>query len=204
MRPLQLSDAEDADRLFPHWDIVKFLNAVVPWPFPENQVFPHYRDVILPAIERGEEWHWSLRLKESPEHLIGKISLHRDEWGQPRLLARTAVAWPRVDDSGRGGCQRLLVRCHWFRSNGHHRCFLCCALDRLFSEHAATAGGLGQRHDNLFVFGCRLACIRRVAAFARLTRKCQNAIAVVAVGTLSCPPEKTCNSAWHCGLRAHA
>jgi RimJ/RimL family protein N-acetyltransferase len=80
LRPLQLSDAEDAERLFPHWDIVKFLNAAVPWPFPENQVFPHYRDVILPAIERGEEWHWSLRLKESPEHLIGKISLHRDEW----------------------------------------------------------------------------------------------------------------------------
>ncbi len=80
LRPLQLSDAEDAERLFPHWDVVKFLNAAVPWPFPENQVFLHYRDVILPAIERGEEWHWSLRFKESPEHLIGKINLHRDEW----------------------------------------------------------------------------------------------------------------------------
>jgi ribosomal-protein-alanine N-acetyltransferase len=80
LRPLQLSDAQEADRLFPQWDIVKFLNAAVPWPYPENQTFPRYRDVILPAIERGEEWHWSLRLKESPEHLIGKISLHKDDW----------------------------------------------------------------------------------------------------------------------------
>ncbi|HEX4578227.1 MAG TPA: GNAT family N-acetyltransferase [Edaphobacter sp.] len=80
LRPLQLCDAEQTERLFPQWDIVKFLNAVVPWPYPENQVFPHYRDIILPAIERGEEWHWSLRLKESPERLIGKISLHKNDW----------------------------------------------------------------------------------------------------------------------------
>jgi RimJ/RimL family protein N-acetyltransferase len=79
LRPLQLSDAEQTERLFPQWDIVKFLNAAVPWPYPENQVFPHYRDIILPAIERGEEWHWSLRLKESPEFLIGKISLHKND-----------------------------------------------------------------------------------------------------------------------------
>lgn len=50
-----------------------------PWPYPQNQTLPRYRDVILPAIERGEEWHWTLRLKESPEFHIGKISLHRVE-----------------------------------------------------------------------------------------------------------------------------
>jgi len=80
LRPLQLDDAEDTERLFPQWDIVKFLNAGVPWPVPPGQVFARYRDVTLPAIERGEEWHWTLRLKDAPEHLIGKISLHRNEW----------------------------------------------------------------------------------------------------------------------------
>lgn len=80
LRPLQLADAEQTERLFPQWDVVKFLNAAVPWPYPKKQVLPRYRDVILPAIERGEEWHWSLRLKESPDRLIGKISLHRNEW----------------------------------------------------------------------------------------------------------------------------
>jgi len=80
LRPLQLDDAEQADRLFPQWDIVKYLNAAVPWPYPEDLTLPRYRDVILPAIERGEEWHWTLRLKESPEQNIGKISLHLSDW----------------------------------------------------------------------------------------------------------------------------
>jgi RimJ/RimL family protein N-acetyltransferase len=80
LRPLELTDAEQTELLFPHWEIVKFLNSQVPWPYPANQVYPHYRDVILPAIERGEEWHWTLRLKTSPESHIGKISLHDNEW----------------------------------------------------------------------------------------------------------------------------
>jgi ribosomal-protein-alanine N-acetyltransferase len=80
LRPLQLSDAEETEHLFPQWEIVKFLNAVVPWPYPEGQVLSRYRDIVLPAIERGEEWHWSLRLKASPGQLIGKISLYPGEW----------------------------------------------------------------------------------------------------------------------------
>ncbi|HKR83087.1 MAG TPA: GNAT family N-acetyltransferase [Terriglobales bacterium] len=80
LRPLQLSDAAETEHLFAQWEIVKFLNARVPWPFPKGLVLRHYRDVVLPAIERGEEWHWSLRLKESPERLIGKISLEKNEW----------------------------------------------------------------------------------------------------------------------------
>ena len=78
--PLKLADAEQAQQLFPQWEIVQFLNARVPWPYPEDGVFTYYRDVALPAIERGDEWQWTLRLKQSPEQLIGAISLHRDEW----------------------------------------------------------------------------------------------------------------------------
>ena len=79
LRPLQLTDAAEAEDLFPQWEIVKFLNAGIPWPWPKGLALRQYRDVILPAIERGEEWHWSLRLKESPERLIGKISLQQNE-----------------------------------------------------------------------------------------------------------------------------
>jgi [ribosomal protein S5]-alanine N-acetyltransferase len=83
LQPLQLRDAEQTQRLFPQWEIVKFLNARVPWPHPEDRAFYYYRDVALPAIERGEEWHWTLRLKESPEQHIGTVSLHKDEWDNP-------------------------------------------------------------------------------------------------------------------------
>ena len=78
LRPLQLSDAEHTQRLFPQWEIVKFLNTKVPWPYPRaDRVLNVYRNEILPGIERGEEWHWTLRLKEAPEQHIGVESSSR-------------------------------------------------------------------------------------------------------------------------------
>jgi [ribosomal protein S5]-alanine N-acetyltransferase len=79
LRPLQLSDAEQTQRLFPHWEIVKFLNSQVPWPYPSDGIFNYYRYGALPSIERGEQWHWTLRLKESPELHIGVIGLYKGE-----------------------------------------------------------------------------------------------------------------------------
>jgi len=75
LRPLQLADAERTQQLFPQWEIVKYLNVKVPWPFPEDGALTYYRDAALPAIERGDEWHWTLRLKQSPEEHIGSICL---------------------------------------------------------------------------------------------------------------------------------
>jgi [ribosomal protein S5]-alanine N-acetyltransferase len=79
LHPLQLSDADEVQKIFPQWEIVRQLNARVPWPFPSDGVYTFYRDSALPAIARGEEWHWTLRLKEdSSRKIIGSISLVRD------------------------------------------------------------------------------------------------------------------------------
>jgi [ribosomal protein S5]-alanine N-acetyltransferase len=80
LRPLQLSDAEQMQEIFPQWEIVKFLSAKVSWPYPAGRAFENYRDRVLPAIDRGEEWHWTLRLHQSPARHIGVISLYKDEW----------------------------------------------------------------------------------------------------------------------------
>jgi len=66
LRPLELADAEQAQKLFPVWEIVKFLDTVVPWPYPGDGALTYLRDRALPAMERGEEWQWSLRLKSNP------------------------------------------------------------------------------------------------------------------------------------------
>jgi RimJ/RimL family protein N-acetyltransferase len=79
LRPFEIGDAEQTQRIFPDWEVVRFLNNRVPWPFPADGACTHIRDVILPAIERGEEWHWSLRLKSDPGQLIGAISLRKRE-----------------------------------------------------------------------------------------------------------------------------
>jgi len=79
LKPLELADAEQAQLLFPHWEIVRYLNKIVPWPYPPDGAYRWYREFALPAVERGEEWHWTLRLKSSPANLIGSINLMSKE-----------------------------------------------------------------------------------------------------------------------------
>jgi len=79
LRPLELADAARTQEIFPHWEIVKYLNDRVPWPYPEGAAHDYYSNVALPAMARGEEWHWTLRLMESPEEHIGAISLMKGE-----------------------------------------------------------------------------------------------------------------------------
>jgi [ribosomal protein S5]-alanine N-acetyltransferase len=79
LRPLELADAEQAQSLFPRWEIVRYLSKIVPWPYPADGALIWYRDFALPAMARGEEGHWTLRLKSSPTRLIGSISLSKEE-----------------------------------------------------------------------------------------------------------------------------
>lgn len=79
LRPLELADAEAIQRLFPHWEVVRYLNAFVPWPYPTDGALTYLRDNALPSVARGEEWHWSIRLKSAPGQLIGNISLMNEQ-----------------------------------------------------------------------------------------------------------------------------
>lgn len=79
LRPLELADAEQVQKLFPKWEIVQFLANRVPWPYPEDGALTYYRDDALPAMARGDQWHWSLRLKSDPDQLIGSVALLKSE-----------------------------------------------------------------------------------------------------------------------------
>lgn len=79
LRPLELADADQIRIIFPQWEIVRYLTNRIPWPFPEDGVVKHFRDVVMPAIERGEFWQWTLRLKSAPDRIIGSISLETNE-----------------------------------------------------------------------------------------------------------------------------
>lgn len=80
LKPLQLDDAAQIQQIFPRWEIVKFLNASVPWPYPDDGALRYCRDVALPAMEQGNEWHWTIRPIVSAEQIIGGIGLNRGEW----------------------------------------------------------------------------------------------------------------------------
>lgn len=92
--PLQLDDAVQIQAVFPCWEIVQYLASVVPWPYPPDGAEVFVRDIALPAVARGDEWIWTLRLKRRPARIIGVIGLKRGEdenrgfWLDPRWQGR--------------------------------------------------------------------------------------------------------------------
>ncbi|HKF48112.1 MAG TPA: GNAT family N-acetyltransferase [Terracidiphilus sp.] len=103
LKPLGLEDAPQIQALFPQWDVVRYLNAVVPWPYPPDGAERFLREMAIPKMERGESWHWTLRPIEEQERIIGSIGLiageedNRGFWLVPewrgRGLMSEACAW---------------------------------------------------------------------------------------------------------------
>ncbi len=84
LRPLALEDAPQIQQLFPRQVTVDYLALRVPWPYPEDGALTFIRDHALPGMERGEQWHWTLRLKTTrlkaqPAQIIGLISLRKGD-----------------------------------------------------------------------------------------------------------------------------
>jgi RimJ/RimL family protein N-acetyltransferase len=80
LRPLRLDDAPAIQRQFPVWEIVRYLHAGVPWPYPADGAETNVRE-CLAARERGEQFFWVLTLKSSDDLAIGRIDLRRPEDG---------------------------------------------------------------------------------------------------------------------------
>jgi [ribosomal protein S5]-alanine N-acetyltransferase len=94
LHPIELADAEQIQTIFPQWEIVRFLANKVPWPYPADGAITFIRDLALPAIERGDEWIWTIRRKEDLGAIVGMISLAKSEnhnrgfWITPRWQRR--------------------------------------------------------------------------------------------------------------------
>ena len=103
LRPLELADADQIQQHFPHWEIVRYMQNRVPWPYPDGGALEFIRDVAIPQEQRGKAWHWTLRLRSQPQQLIGVINLiasketNRGFWlglpWQGQGLVTEAAAW---------------------------------------------------------------------------------------------------------------
>jgi [ribosomal protein S5]-alanine N-acetyltransferase len=111
LKPLELADAEQTQRLFPHWEIVRYLSHVVPWPYPADGAYRYYENVALAAMQRGEQWHWTLRLKTAPENLIGSISLLQGVNQNRGFWLGLSLARSGSDERSGGSRNRVLVQC---------------------------------------------------------------------------------------------
>lgn len=86
LRPIELRDAPAIQRYFPDWELIKFLHAKIPWPYPEDGAETSIREA-LEQTARGERFHWAITLKGGDDEAIGRIDLwpfdgeHRDMRG---------------------------------------------------------------------------------------------------------------------------
>lgn len=112
--PAGAEDADAIQRLFPQWEVVRYLADQIPWPYPPDGARHFVENLALPAMARGQQWHWSIREQAAPEALIGVISLMDDEPDNHRGFW-LAPAW-----QGRGymseACEA--VTGYWFETLG--------------------------------------------------------------------------------------
>jgi len=78
LKPLCREDIDAIQQVFPQWEIVRWLDARVPWPYPEDGARSFIEQVVLPTAKAGTGWHWSIRRRADPATLIGEITLQDD------------------------------------------------------------------------------------------------------------------------------
>lgn len=94
LTPLQLEDSDTIQQLFPCWEVVRYLDRRVPWPYPDDGALTYVRDVALRGMAEGREWHWMIRMRDDADCTLGSISLY-DQPGNNRGFWLAPQRWGR-------------------------------------------------------------------------------------------------------------
>ena len=78
LRPVRSKDAPVIQRRFAQWEVVRWLDAQVPWPYPPDGAATFVAR-CLEEMARGEKSHWAIVPKRGPADLIGFINLWPDD-----------------------------------------------------------------------------------------------------------------------------
>lgn len=78
LRPLRTKDAPVIQRRFPKWEVVRWLDATIPWPYPADGAAT-FVATCLAEMARGEKSHWAIVPRTGPADLIGLINLWPDD-----------------------------------------------------------------------------------------------------------------------------
>ena len=150
LTPLQLEDAHAIQTLFPQWEVVRYLDSRVPWPYPDDGALRYVRDIALPAMEAGLERHWMIRLNHEAGRIIGSISLY-EQPGNNRGFWLAPEWWGR--GYMREACQ--VIGKYWFETLSRPVMRVPKAVanqaSRKISEHEGMR--LIERRDGQFVSG---------------------------------------------------
>ncbi len=72
LRPLSKTDSPVIQKYFDNWNIIKYIGAEVPWPYPSNGAKTHLKD-ILQKVKLSETYFWGIVLKDAGPEIIGVI-----------------------------------------------------------------------------------------------------------------------------------
>ena len=78
LRPVRSKDAPVIQRLFPQWDVVRWLDVKVPWPYPADGATA-FVATCLQEMARGQKSHWAIVPRSGTADLIGLIDLWPDD-----------------------------------------------------------------------------------------------------------------------------
>jgi len=76
LKVISLDYVDSYTKNFVDYEIIRYLSAKVPWPYPKNGVEDFLKNIVLPQLGNGY-WMWGLFLKSKPGELIGAINLWR-------------------------------------------------------------------------------------------------------------------------------
>lgn len=79
LHPLESKDHIQIQNIFPQWEIVRYLTANTPWPYPDDGTLEYINKIALPSMAEGNAWFWTIRRKDAPSIIIGMISLYEQE-----------------------------------------------------------------------------------------------------------------------------
>jgi RimJ/RimL family protein N-acetyltransferase len=78
LRPPRESDVPVMQRRFPQWEIVQYLHAEIPWPYPADGAATNMAQTLA-QLARGEKSVWAIVPKAGPDEPIGRIDLWADD-----------------------------------------------------------------------------------------------------------------------------
>ncbi len=117
LKPLVAADAVQIQQRYPRWEIVRYMVASVPRPYPENGAENYVNNVALPDMAKGIAWFWTIRRREAPDELMGLICLYDVEdnnrgSGSRRNFRAGDICVRRVSRQRITGSIRLTKRCY--------------------------------------------------------------------------------------------
>lgn len=78
LRPVRSKDAPVIQRRFPQWEVVRWLDAKIPWPYPADGATT-YVAACIEEMSQRQKSHWAIIPKSGPADLIGIIDLWPDD-----------------------------------------------------------------------------------------------------------------------------